>query len=502
MVRRILWTAVIVVLLVIGLVAGVRRQYLREYFTGLTHEIAILFGAPREVERPPPSVKVGETTLVSTGLMNFDMTDVKGSGPTGDLGGGLGLAPGGLLVVHDRDGSVQFYDWTGGTVSILRFQLPPLDLDALPKTGPDGKDFDNEFMRYLDIELFPQPGGVHVAVSYLHYDRGHACFAPRLAEAKLPDDWRLPLPDGATPRQLDWRILSEIKPCISATSNIVHSHQNGGRIVVETSSTLLITTGDFSNDGRFGSPHVTQLDDSGWGRVLRVNLNSAQVDEVARGLRNPQGLAYDSDGNLWATDHGAMGGDELDLIREGGNYGWPEVTLGTDYVVPRNDKRYWPLNSRQGRHDSYDPPAYAWMPSIAPSSIKLVTGLNERWDGDLLVATLVDETLHRLRMDGTRVVYDEPIRIGRRIRDLEIASETIYLLFDDGSLAKLVPHEIPPADGDQSVDLLGQSGCFECHSRSGAPQLDRALGPGSLHSRALRTAQPSRPKGENGPAKR
>lgn len=492
MVRRIAWIAAIAVLLAVGLAAGVHRQYLRDYLAGLGRDIAILFGAPREDNPAPPPVKVGKTTLVSTILMNFDMTNVKGSGPTGDYGGGLGLAPGGLIVAHDRDGSLQFYDWTTGEVSVLGFRLPPLDLETLPRIGPDGKDFDNEFMRYLDVELLSQPDGPHLAVSYLHYDQDHTCYAPRLSEAKLPEDWRLPLPDGATPRSLDWRILSEIKPCISSTADILHSHQNGGRIVVETPETLLVTTGDFSNDGRFDSPHVTQLDDSGWGRVLRVNLNSGQVSEVARGLRNPQGLTYDSAGNLWATDHGAMGGDELNLIHEGGNYGWPEVTLGVDYTTSRSDKRYWRLNRRQGRHDGYDPPVYAWVPSIAPSSIKLVAGLNERWDGDLLVTTLVDETLHRLRMDGTRVLYDEPIWIGRRIRDLEVTDGKIYLLFDDGSLAKLVPHKIPAADENQSADILAQSGCVECHSRSGAPQLDRVFGaeiasqPGVAYSQALK----------------
>jgi cytochrome c2 len=164
-----------------------------------------------------------------------------------------------------------------------------------------------------------------------------------------------------------------------------------------------------------------------------VATNESTV--FAKGIRNPQGLTVDSKGRIWETEQGPRGGDELNLIVEGQSYGWPDSTYGTDY-----GPRPWPLNPEQGVHKTGTTPQFAWNPSIAVSNLIEVTG-NEfpLWKGDLLVLSLVGQTVHRLRLDGTRVVYDEPITFElNRLRDIaELPSGQIALLTDHGAVILL-----------------------------------------------------------------
>jgi cytochrome c2 len=234
-------------------------------------------------------------------------------------------------------------------------------------------------------------------------------------------------------------------------------------------------------------------------------------DVLAMGLRNPQGIAVDELGRVWETEHAAMGGDELNLIAPGGNYGWPEVSLGVNYTDEASDVKYWPFNPEQGRHPGYAMPAYAWLPSVAPSSADFVHGLTPRWEGDLLVGTLKLGSLLRLRIEGNRVLYAEQIPFVRRIRYAAVAHGRIYVLFDNGELAVLTPREpvtnyvdfsgifardgqLPnPVSRVVSGSALAANGCFECHSGSAAARLPGILGtdiasqPGVAYSQALRS---------------
>ena len=141
-------------------------------------------------------------------------------------------------------------------------------------------------------------------------------------------------------------------------------------------------------------------------------------------------MTVTSSGALFSTEHGPKGGDELNLITEGSNYGWPNVSLGTGY------KGYDLENHAPvGEHTSYQTPVFAWVPSIGPSNLIEVRGFDRRWDGDLLVASLKANSLFRLRLEGTRVLYAENIWVGQRIRDmLQLKNGTIVLWTDDTQL--------------------------------------------------------------------
>jgi cytochrome c2 len=168
------------------------------------------------------------------------------------------------------------------------------------------------------------------------------------------------------------------------------------------------------------------------GKAVEINLDTKNATIFSSGLRNPQGLTISSEGLIWETEHGPIGGDELNVLQLGRNYGWPEVTYGVNY-----GGQAWPLNQVQGRHDKYTKPAYAFVPSIGISSL-IETNSDEfpRWKGDLLVTSLKNQAIWRLRRDADRIIYSERIQIGQRLRDIqELPNGQLIVLTDAGNLA-------------------------------------------------------------------
>src|SRR5690606_20418787 len=203
------------------------------------------------------------------------------------------------------------------------------------------------------------------------------------------------------------------------------------------------------------------------------------VTARAMRLRNPPGLLPLPDGTLWSTERAPRGGDELNLLTRGGNYGWPYRTLGTRYSsLP------WPLSPTNGRHDS-DPqfiaPVYAWVPSVGIGGLDRVAGFDAAWDGDLLVASMRAETLFRLRITEGRVQYAEPIVMRDRVRQvLQMPDGVIALWTDSRRVLLLRPaaasrtllrarQEIAVLGGGEDTPRAKRLGvalqaCMECHS--------------------------------------
>jgi cytochrome c2 len=228
-----------------------------------------------------------------------------------------------------------------------------------------------------------------------------------------------------------------------------------------------------------------------YGKLLELRLTDGSHRIVATGLRNPQGLVLTQDGRIFETEHGPQGGDELNQLREGGNYGWPNVTYGTGYELD-----HWPLSARTGRNDGYLTPTYAWLPSIGVSQLVEIAGFAPEWDGDLLVGSLIGRSLWRLRLEGDHAVYAEQIPIGERVRDMiRLADGRIAILSDDGRivLIKAAPKSERP---QPAPDVISQQ-CLECHTTSPTPVAsgrislsgvvgrDIASWPGATYSPAL-----------------
>jgi glucose/arabinose dehydrogenase len=192
------------------------------------------------------------------------------------------------------------------------------------------------------------------------------------------------------------------------------------------------------------------------GRVARINTDGSLPadnpflaeptvlpETFSYGHRDPESLAVDpASGAVWLGEHGPMGGDEINIVRSGRNYGWPNVSYGRQYTgapVAHNASARQGSTTRAGTEQ----PVYYWYPDIAPSGMLFYTGeLFPSWKGNLFVGSLGDECLVRLVLQGDRVVAEEHLLTDRkqRIRDVRQGPDgAVYLLTDEGMLLRLTP---------------------------------------------------------------
>ncbi len=209
----------------------------------------------------------------------------------------------------------------------------------------------------------------------------------------------------------------------------------GSRLRFAPDGALFVTIGD---RGRRSS---AQDLGSHAGAILRLNPDGTALDNnpfVSRsgvlpeiwsyGHRNPQGLAFDPDtGWLWSQEHGPRGGDEVNLILRGRNYGWPAITHGRNYSGTK-------ITDETARIGMEQPATY-WVPSIAPSGLTVYRGAEfPLWNGNLFVGALRARLLVRLELDGDKVIHEERLLtdFGKRIRDVRTGPDgLIYLLLDE-----------------------------------------------------------------------
>ncbi len=222
----------------------------------------------------------------------------------------------------------------------------------------------------------------------------------------------------------------------------------GGRLAFLPDQTLVLTLGD-----GFDWREQAQSPANHLGKIVRLNRDgSVPADNPLRdqpgaapeiyslGHRNVQGIFYDTEaGRLYSHEHGPRGGDELNLIEAGRNYGWPLVTHGVDYTGA--------LISPYTELPGLQPPLLHWTPSVAPSSLTQYRGsLFPQWQGDLFAATLAERSVRRIRLldgklAGEDILFEE---LDERIRDVRSGPDgALYLLTDNanGRVLKVVPAE-------------------------------------------------------------
>ena len=227
----------------------------------------------------------------------------------------------------------------------------------------------------------------------------------------------------------------------------------GSRLLWLPDGTLLMSIGDGGNPpiAFDGEPirDQAQNPDTHFGSVLRLDAEGeapadnpfvgradARPELYSYGHRNIQGLTLDArSGRVWANEHGSKGGDEINRIEAGNDYGWPEVTYSREYWGPRISERTSAPGVTQ--------PVVVWTPSIAPSGMAVYTGgAFPQWQGDLLSGALKFQQVRRTDVDGTRVLGEQKLSIGRRVRDVRQGPDgEIYLLTDEdpGALLRIVP---------------------------------------------------------------
>jgi glucose/arabinose dehydrogenase len=166
-----------------------------------------------------------------------------------------------------------------------------------------------------------------------------------------------------------------------------------------------------------------------------VETDGAVKAAFSYGHRNPQGMVrHPKTGAIWTHEHGPLGGDEINIIRAGANYGWPEITYGKNYSGTTITK--------DTALPGMEQPLYYWIPSIAPSGMTFVSGgVYPEWEGSLLVGSLKFEYLERLVIENNKVIYREKVAedIGR-VRDVIMGVDGyIYLAVENKGVYKIVP---------------------------------------------------------------
>jgi cytochrome c2 len=235
-----------------------------------------------------------------------------------------------------------------------------------------------------------------------------------------------------------WEDVFVAKPCIELKrrGTPFAGHQAGGRLAKGPDNALLLSIGDFEFDGVNAAESAPMDPRSDLGKLISINLDTKEATIFASGLRNPQGLFASSDGLIWETEHGPDGGDEVNLLRRGENYGWPAVSYG----LPYRRHQGWSQSNTMARHEGFTKPACAFVPSIGISSLLEVEGEVPLWRGDLIVTSLKDNSIWRLRRDGERIVYSERIPMGDRLRDIQELPDGSFALLTDSGKVLIVRH--------------------------------------------------------------
>jgi glucose/arabinose dehydrogenase len=253
--------------------------------------------------------------------------------------------------------------------------------------------------------------------------------------------------------RLDGSALRDVEQIFAVSQTKSGGQHFGSRIAWMNDGTMLLAIGDGGNppvrlDGEL-IRNRAQDKNAHFGKILRLNADGtpaagnpfATEEGIAAsvysyGHRNIQGLAIDSaTGAVWATEHGARGGDELNRITPAANYGWPTVTYSREYAGPRISD----ATSQEGMTD----PAVVWTPAIAPSGLTIYTGDRfPDWKGDLFAGGLVTSEVRRIDLDGDRVVGETTMRFDARVRDVRTGPDGyLYVLTDEpqGRLLRILP---------------------------------------------------------------
>lgn len=244
----------------------------------------------------------------------------------------------------------------------------------------------------------------------------------------------------------DGRSLSNTKVIFTASPMKDTPHHYGGRMAFMADGTLLLAVGD-----GFNYREEAQRLDNHLGKVVRINSDGkapadnpyvGSADALPEiwsfGHRNPQAIVVlPKNGAVYLHEHGPRGGDELNLIERGNNYGWPVISHGIDY----SGARISPYTEYPGMQQ----PLVYWVPSIAPAGMSYYDAdLFPGWRGDLIIASLAEKSIRRLDLDSGDVIAQEVLfdDLGERMRDVRIGPDgALYLLTDSprGRVLRITP---------------------------------------------------------------
>jgi glucose/arabinose dehydrogenase len=323
--------------------------------------------------------------------------------------------PGGDLLVTEKGGTMRIVTASG--------QIQP-PIAGVPEVDDGGQG------GLLDVALSPSFASDRT-IYWSYSEPREGGNATSVARAVLSQDRK---------RLEKMRVIFRAMPTFDG-----HAHF-GSRLNFGPDGMLYITLGERSS--REIRPQAQHLD-SHMGKIIRIapdgsvpkdnpftGRKGARPEIWSLGHRNVQAADFDPQGRLWIVDHGPQGGDELNRIEKGKNYGWPLVTFGEEYSGR-------PISNAVTTREGFADPVYYWDPVIAPSGAEFYTGdAFPAWKGSLFVGALREQRLVRLVIENDRVKGEEHLLAdrGERVRDVKQGPDgALYIVTDAGSLWKLVP---------------------------------------------------------------
>ena len=333
---------------------------------------------------------------------------------------GLDFLPGGRLLVTEREGRLRVVS-PGGNLSA--------PVEGLPRVDPRAQG------GLLDVALHPDFASNQLVYWTFSEPQARGTNATAVARGRFVD--------GPQPRVEQAQVIFRQAPALESALHF------GGRLVWARDGTLFVTMGDRSiTEGRMQAQRMDSL----VGKIARIGADGqvprdnpfvdrpgARPEIFSIGHRNVQAaVLHPETGELWEVEHGTRGGDELNVVRAGRDYGWPTIAYGIEYSGA-------PITADITHRAGMEQPIYYWDPVIAPSGMAFYTGqLFPAWRGSLFVGGLGTEDLVRLSVDGERVTGEERLLrdLAERIRDVvQGPDEALYLLTDSprGRVLKIVP---------------------------------------------------------------
>jgi glucose/arabinose dehydrogenase len=335
---------------------------------------------------------------------------------------GLAFTPDGGLLITEKPGRLRLFK--DGKLSAPVSGVPAVD--ARDQGGLLGLAID---------PAFPTNGLVYLAYSE---PRGGGTNNAAVARGKL-------VTTGGAPRLEGVTVIYRQTPSMASTKH------SGGRLVFARDGTLFVTGGERSiTEGRMQAQRM----DGTLGKVVRINADGsipkdnpfagqagAKPEIYSIGHRNILGAAlHPTTGELWEVEHGARGGDELNIVRKGKDYGWPTIAYGIEYAGG-------PITGGITQKAGMEQPIYYWDPVIAPGGMAFYTSdAAPAWKGSLFVAGLGPKYLSRLTLQGDKVVGEERLltEVGERLRDVIVGPDgALYVATDSdkGRVLRVAPRK-------------------------------------------------------------
>lgn len=357
----------------------------------------------------PVTATAAELPEIQVSIQSIETLSAQVQGSNGERGAALArLADGRLLLGGGSTGLTLFlYDLTTGKQT------------TIGRAGTSAERINDSRFAITDIAVLNQSADTaQLLISYPRYNSARECVTVVVHSYQANF--------GAQPSLKRGKLWFQSNPCVPISA----AQHAAGRIEVIDSKNAYLTIGDL------GYPQIGDKTKRGTlGSVMKIS--ATKTTQVSSGHRNAQGILLIGK-DLYTSEHGPRGGDELNLIQQGIDYGWPIVTYGEryslgDYVKPTNPES----------HNGFRKPLTYWVPSVAPTELIQLPANSAwgQWSSSIVMGTLREESLIFIQMNNKRVVGQmQRVNINERIRDLEIAKDgSIIATTDSGKLLVINP---------------------------------------------------------------